>query len=98
LFFFGSEEIDWIELADYYVELHVGARTYLYRESMAALEARLDPARFVRIHRTAIVNRRVLRSGSRSGRSWSSCRRTSRSSRSVRPGGYEAGWTSRPRP
>src|SRR5678815_3669180 len=61
IIFLEAEEIDWIESADYYVELHVGARTYLHRESMAALENRLDSARFVRIHRTAIVNRRVLR-------------------------------------
>lgn len=65
--FLEAEEIDWIESADYYVELHVGARTYLHRESMAALEGRLDPGRFVRIHRTAIVNRRVLRELRRTG-------------------------------
>ena len=38
IIFLEAEEIDWIESADYYVELHVGARTYLHRESMAALE------------------------------------------------------------
>lgn len=65
--FLEAEEIDWIESADYYVELHVGARTYLHRESMAALEGRLDSSRFVRIHRTAIVNRRVLRELRRTG-------------------------------
>jgi two-component system, LytTR family, response regulator len=59
--FLDEDEIDWIEAADYYVELHVGARTYLHRESMAALEARLDTRRFVRIHRKAIVNIRCLR-------------------------------------
>ena len=42
-------------------------RTYLHREWTAALEARLDPTRFVRIHRTAIVNRRVLRELRRTG-------------------------------
>jgi two-component system LytT family response regulator len=67
IIFLEAEEIDWIESADYYVELHVGARTYLHRESMAALENRLDAARFVRIHRTAIVNRRVLRELRRTG-------------------------------
>ena len=67
IIFLEAEEIDWIESADYYVELHVGARTYLHRESMAALENRLDSARFVRIHRTAIVNRRVLRELRRTG-------------------------------
>jgi two-component system, LytTR family, response regulator len=48
-------EIDWIEAADYYVQLHVGAKSYLHREPMRDLEARLDPRRFVRIHRSAIV-------------------------------------------
>jgi two-component system LytT family response regulator len=48
-------EIDWIEAADYYVQLHVGAKTYLHREPMRDLEARLDPRRFVRIHRSTIV-------------------------------------------
>jgi two-component system, LytTR family, response regulator len=48
-------EIDWIEAADYYARLHCGGKTYLLRESMASLEARLDPSRFVRIHRSAIV-------------------------------------------
>lgn len=48
-------DIDWIEAADYYVQLHVGAKTYLHREPMRDLEARLDPRRFVRIHRSTIV-------------------------------------------
>ncbi len=59
--FLDEDEIEWIEAADYYVELHVGAQTYLHRESMSALEARLDARRFVRIHRKAIVNIRCLR-------------------------------------
>jgi two-component system LytT family response regulator len=48
-------EIDWIEAADYYVQLHVGKKSYLLREPMRDLEARLDPKRFMRIHRSAIV-------------------------------------------
>ena len=48
-------EIDWIEAEDYHAGIHAGARHYRVRESLAALEARLDPARFVRIHRSAIV-------------------------------------------
>jgi two-component system LytT family response regulator len=48
-------EIDWIEAADYYVQLHVGAKSYLHREPIRDLEARLDPRRFVRIHRSTIV-------------------------------------------
>src|SRR5215470_9226882 len=53
--FVPLSDIDWIEAADYYVQLHVGAKTYLHREPMRDLEARLDPRRFVRIHRSAIV-------------------------------------------
>jgi two-component system LytT family response regulator len=51
-----TSEITWIESADSYVNLHRGRETFLLRETMAALEARLDPGRFVRIHRGSIVN------------------------------------------
>ena len=50
------EEIDWIGAQDYYAELHAGARSYLVREALRSLERRLDPRRFARIHRAAIVN------------------------------------------
>ncbi len=56
VFFVRVEEIDWIEAADYYARLHVGGRSHLVRETMSALEQRLDPARFFRVHRSAIVN------------------------------------------
>jgi two-component system LytT family response regulator len=49
-------EIDWIESAGNYVRLHVGRERHLLRETMSALEERLDPERFVRIHRSTIVN------------------------------------------
>ena len=49
-------DIDWIGAADYYAKLHVGGRTHLIRETMQQLETKLDPRRFVRIHRSAIVN------------------------------------------
>lgn len=49
-------EIDWIEAANNYVCLHVGRRRHLIRRSMAEVERRLDPRRFVRIHRSRIVN------------------------------------------
>jgi len=49
-------EIDWIEAADYYACLHVGARTHLLRRSMAELEDDLDPSLFCRVHRSSIVN------------------------------------------
>ncbi|WP_437312466.1 LytR/AlgR family response regulator transcription factor [Sorangium sp. So ce385] len=55
--FLSVEEIDWIEAADYYVQIHAGGKSYLHRETMNSVEGKLDPARFVRIHRSAIVNR-----------------------------------------
>jgi LytTr DNA-binding domain-containing protein len=50
------EEIDWIEAADYCARVYAGGRAILLRETMASLEARLDPAQFCRVHRSAIVN------------------------------------------
>jgi two-component system, LytTR family, response regulator len=52
----SADDIDWIEAADYYVSLHVGSKTHLLRETMSELETRLDPERFFRAHRSAIVN------------------------------------------
>jgi two-component system, LytTR family, response regulator len=54
--FVKVSEIDWIEAADYYACLHVGAKTHLLRRSMAELEVELDPAIFCRVHRSTIVN------------------------------------------
>lgn len=51
-----TQDIDWIEAADYYATLHVGGETHLVRQTMAELEAALDVERFVRVHRKAIVN------------------------------------------
>jgi two-component system, LytTR family, response regulator len=48
-------EIDWIGADDYYACLHIGAKSHLLRESLTSLEARLDPSRFARVHRSAIV-------------------------------------------
>ncbi|MGH7461058.1 MAG: LytR/AlgR family response regulator transcription factor, partial [Longimicrobiales bacterium] len=56
VFFLRTDEIDWVEAADYYVKLHAGGKNYLLRETMNALESRLDPRRFFRVHRSAIVN------------------------------------------
>lgn len=50
------DEVDRLEAAGNYVEVHSGARRHLVRETMASLEARLDPARFVRVSRSSIVN------------------------------------------
>jgi two-component system LytT family response regulator len=49
------KDIDWISADDYYVQVHVGSQSYLLRESLNSLETRLDPARFMRVHRSAIV-------------------------------------------
>jgi two-component system LytT family response regulator len=56
LFFLRADEIDWIEAAGNYVRLHVGKESHLLRETMNAIEARLDPNQFLRIHRSRIVN------------------------------------------
>jgi two-component system LytT family response regulator len=53
--FLKIAEIDWIEAADYYSCLHVGARTHLLRRSMAELDEELDQTVFCRIHRSTIV-------------------------------------------
>lgn len=66
--FVNTAELGWIEAADYYVCLHVADKTYLLRESIRNLEARLDPERFVRIHRSAIVNVDFVREIHREGR------------------------------
>jgi len=49
------EDIDWVEAAGDYVTLHAGKREHLLRETMGSIERRLDPDRFVRIHRSTIV-------------------------------------------
>jgi two-component system LytT family response regulator len=48
-------QVDWIEAADNYARLHVGATSHLVRETMGRLARELDPERFVRIHRSTIV-------------------------------------------
>ena len=50
------EEIDWVEAEGNYVRLHAGKESYLVRWKIGALEARLDPRRFARIHRSHVVN------------------------------------------
>jgi two-component system LytT family response regulator len=54
--FIGVEDVDWIEASGVYVNLHVGQRAHLYRSSLAHLLQRLDPKRFVRVHRSLAVN------------------------------------------
>jgi len=54
--FLRVDEIDWIEAADNYVRVHAGKEGHLIRETMNHLEAQLDRRKFVRVHRSAIVN------------------------------------------
>lgn len=49
-------DIDWIEAAGVYVNLHVAGKELLYRAALNDLAERLDPKRFIRVHRSAIVN------------------------------------------
>jgi DNA-binding LytR/AlgR family response regulator len=59
--------LDLIEAEGDYVSLHVGERAYLFKDTMAGFESRLDPAAFLRVHRSTIVNiarvKRLCRSG-----------------------------------
>lgn len=55
------EDIHCIRSDDVYARVTVGEREYVIRESLASIEKRLDPARFVRVHRTAIVNTTYVR-------------------------------------
>ena len=48
--------VDWIEAANNYAVLHCGAVNHVIGETLASLETRLDPARFLRVHRSTIVN------------------------------------------
>ena len=56
LYFVKTDAIDWIEAAGNYLRLHSGGETHLLRETMNNFERRLEPTRFVRIHRSTIVN------------------------------------------
>lgn len=52
-----TESIDWIGSEDSYTVLHRGNQRWLYSESLSKMEERLNPADFIRIHRSCIVNR-----------------------------------------
>jgi two-component system LytT family response regulator len=54
--FLLTDEIDWIESAGNYLKLHSGRDSHLIRERMSQLEIRLDPEKFLRIHRSTLVN------------------------------------------
>jgi two-component system LytT family response regulator len=51
-----TDDIDWIKASGVYVILHVGEGEFLYRASLTDVADRLDPAQFVRVHRSGIVN------------------------------------------
>ena len=57
-----TDEIDWIESAGHYLELHTGRDRHLIREKLSNLEEKLDPKNFARIHRSTIVNLNRVRS------------------------------------
>ena len=66
-YYVDVEDIDWIEADTYYARIWTGARSHLLRQSLAQLETMLDPRRFVRVHRSAIVNARKVRAIGRVG-------------------------------
>lgn len=55
-FLLNASEIEWLQASGNYVNLHVRGRDYPLRTTMAAIEERLDPARFVRVHRSYFIN------------------------------------------
>jgi len=59
--FLDINEVDWLEAAGVYIYLHTGPKKHLYRSSVTQLLQRLDPHRFVRIHRSAAVNTSRIR-------------------------------------
>ncbi len=61
ILFLSTNEIRWIEGAGNYLRIHVESEAHLVRETIADFEAKLDPGRFVRIHRSAIVNLDAIR-------------------------------------
>jgi two-component system, LytTR family, response regulator len=69
--FVNVDDIEWIEAADYYSCLHIGAKNLMLRETIKQLAATLDSRKFVRIHRSVIVNvdqvREILREGRSEG-------------------------------
>ena len=54
--FVRVSDIEWVEAADYNVRIHTSAQTYTTRETLSGLAEQLDPRRFVRVHRSTIVN------------------------------------------
>jgi two-component system LytT family response regulator len=67
--FVNVNDIEWIEAADYYSCLHVGSKNLMLRETIKHLASTLDPEKFVRVHRSIIVNVDQVREIFREGRS-----------------------------
>lgn len=61
MWFVRAEQVDWIEAAGNYIKLHVGDGTHMIRGVLKDVADRLDPDRFVRIHRSTIVNLESIR-------------------------------------
>ncbi len=61
ILFFDAREIDWIEAASNYAEIHTGSQSFLVRHTMNELERKLNPMQFLRIHRSFIVNLAKIR-------------------------------------
>jgi two-component system LytT family response regulator len=55
VFFLPVEEVDWIEAEGNYVNVHTAKKSYLLRETISSLEAQLDHKKFIRVHRSTIV-------------------------------------------
>jgi len=56
IYFVRTEDVDWIDAEGNYVALHAAGRRHLVRDTIKSLEGRLDPEKFVRVHRSAIIN------------------------------------------
>lgn len=56
VYFVKTESIDWVEASRNYIKIHCGPEVHTMRETMARIERRLDPERFLRIHRSTVVN------------------------------------------
>ncbi len=61
LAFLTADEIDWIGAEGNYLRIHAGGKSHLVRDTMNEMEARLDPSRFARIHKSTIVNTERIR-------------------------------------
>lgn len=66
--FLNVDEIEWIEAADYYSCLHIGTKSFMLRETIKELAETLNPEKFVRIHRSIIVNVEQVQEIFREGR------------------------------